>query len=123
MIENIIKQFFDEGFTYEKIDGICEISTPFLDGHNDHIVIYLSEGENGLYKVSDGGYIRFETNSKNIPMFIGTSRFTNDDEVYTLTQKEKIPTALIDMVTLIILMTHQPIINKMLTEVLRERRN
>lgn len=37
-------------------DGKCEITTPFLDRHNDHLAIYVSP-QNGGYVLSDGGYI------------------------------------------------------------------
>jgi len=37
-------------------DGVCEITTPFLDRHNDHLQIYLLQ-ENGNYVLTDDGYI------------------------------------------------------------------
>ncbi len=36
-------------------NGVCEITTPFLDRHNDHLQIYLFQ-ENGNYVLSDDGY-------------------------------------------------------------------
>jgi len=36
-------------------DGVCEITTPFLDRHNDHLQIYLFQ-ENGNYVLTDDGY-------------------------------------------------------------------
>jgi hypothetical protein len=36
-------------------DGVCEITTPFLDRYNDHLQIYLFR-ENGNYVLSDDGY-------------------------------------------------------------------
>lgn len=35
-------------------DGVCEITTPFLDRHNDRIQIHIAEA-NGLYRLSDDG--------------------------------------------------------------------
>jgi len=39
----------------EMRDGVCEITTPFLDRHNDHLQIYLLQ-ENGSYVLTDDGY-------------------------------------------------------------------
>lgn len=36
--------------------NITEITTPFLDQHNDFIQIYIVELGEGLYKVTDAGY-------------------------------------------------------------------
>ena len=38
------------------INGICEITTPFLDRHNDRLQIYLQRHAQGL-RLSDDGYI------------------------------------------------------------------
>lgn len=37
--------------------GIIEISTPFLDRHNDHLHIYVKKTENGVLRLTDDGYI------------------------------------------------------------------
>jgi len=37
------------------IDKYVEITTPFLDRHNDHIQLYVKK-ENGLFILSDDGY-------------------------------------------------------------------
>jgi len=36
-------------------DGICEITTPFLDRHNDHLQIYV-DGREGNLRLTDDGY-------------------------------------------------------------------
>lgn len=38
------------------VDGTCEITTPFLDRHNDHIQIYVEAKANGMYELHDDGY-------------------------------------------------------------------
>src|SRR5260370_29641041 len=38
------------------IDDTCEITTPFLDRHNDRLQIYVRKGGHGL-RLSDDGYI------------------------------------------------------------------
>lgn len=38
------------------IDGVCEITTPFLDRHNDHIQIYIEAKNNGTFELHDDGY-------------------------------------------------------------------
>lgn len=40
--------------TIEDVNGICEITTPFLDRHNDHLQIYVKRGDNGLILTDDG---------------------------------------------------------------------
>ncbi|ARO01191.1 MULTISPECIES: DUF1828 domain-containing protein [Lactiplantibacillus] len=37
--------------------GITRIDTPFLDRHNDAIILYAVSQQNGLIKLTDGGYI------------------------------------------------------------------
>ena len=39
-----------------EIDGICEITTPFLDRHNDHLQIYVRR-DNGTLVLTDDAYI------------------------------------------------------------------
>ncbi len=38
------------------IDGVCEITTPFLDRHNDRLQIYVEKTDKGL-RLTDDGYI------------------------------------------------------------------
>lgn len=38
----------------ENINGVCEITTPFLDRHNDHLQIYVKRSENGFILTDDG---------------------------------------------------------------------
>ena len=40
----------------QDINGVCEITTPFLDRHNDRLQIYVERGEHGL-RLTDDGYI------------------------------------------------------------------
>jgi hypothetical protein len=42
--------------TTVEINGSCEITTPFLDRHNDRIQIYLQPVEHGL-RLTDDGYV------------------------------------------------------------------
>lgn len=45
-----------EGLSVETVNGACELTTPFLDHHNDHLQIYAeSKGEKIV--LSDDGYI------------------------------------------------------------------
>jgi len=43
-------------FTVSDVNGTCEITTPFLDRHNDRLQIYVQEREGELY-LTDDGYI------------------------------------------------------------------
>lgn len=44
------------GLTVDTQDSVCELTTPFLDRHNDHLQIYAVE-RNGKIALSDDGYI------------------------------------------------------------------
>ncbi len=44
-----------KGIVVEQIGDVCEITTPFLDRHNDHLQIYIQRN-NGKYILSDDGY-------------------------------------------------------------------
>jgi hypothetical protein len=43
-------------YSVKNIDGICEITTPFLDRHNDRLQIYV-EQKNGALRLTDDGYV------------------------------------------------------------------
>lgn len=43
-------------FTMKDVNGVCEITTPFLDRHNDKLQIYVEQTEKGL-RLTDDGYI------------------------------------------------------------------
>ena len=45
-----------KGLSVEKLDEACELTTPFLDRHNDHIQLYAVK-RNGQIVLSDDGYI------------------------------------------------------------------
>lgn len=45
-----------QGLSVEEIAGACELTTPFLDRHNDHLQVYATR-HNGNIVLSDDGYI------------------------------------------------------------------
>lgn len=49
-------EWLRKGLSVEHLDQSCELTTPFLDRHNDHLQIYAST-ENGKIILSDDGYI------------------------------------------------------------------
>jgi hypothetical protein len=56
--QNLIDGYIDwlkQGFRLGEKEDHCEITTPFLDRHNDAIQIYLQE-KNGSFVLSDDGY-------------------------------------------------------------------
>ena len=56
VIDSYIKWIKDNTFTKSINNGkFCEITTPFLDVHNDHIQIYVSK-ENDIFTLTDDGY-------------------------------------------------------------------
>ena len=40
----------------ESLEDICEITTPFLDRHNDHLQIYVKKPEDG-FLLTDDSYV------------------------------------------------------------------
>ena len=57
--EQLIAAYVDwlrKGLSVEKLDEACELTTPFLDRHNDHMQIYVRR-DNGDYVLTDDGYI------------------------------------------------------------------
>ena len=56
---DFIKEYSDwikDKFSQKSIGEFTEITTPFVDSHNDQIRFYISRTENG-YKLTDDGYI------------------------------------------------------------------
>lgn len=45
-----------QGLSVDEVGGACELTTPFLDRHNDHLQIYATR-HNGTIILSDDGYI------------------------------------------------------------------
>lgn len=44
-----------ERFAFSEVDGVCEISTPFVDHRNDHIDVYVKRQPDGTLVLTDGG--------------------------------------------------------------------
>lgn len=58
---DLIKDYIEwlrEKISIQEIKGVCEITTPFLDRHNDHIQIYVKPSNGGLILTDDGHIIR-----------------------------------------------------------------
>lgn len=45
-----------QGLSTQEIEGHCQLTTPFLDRHNDHLQVYAIR-KNGDLTISDDGYI------------------------------------------------------------------
>ena len=45
-----------QGLSVENVSEACELTTPFLDRHNDHLQVYATR-RNGSIILSDDGYI------------------------------------------------------------------
>lgn len=56
-----------KGFSAETLDGACELTTPFLDRHNDHLQVYAVK-ENGRIILSDDGYILADLRTSGLEM-------------------------------------------------------
>ena len=42
--------------SFREIEGVCEITTPFVDRHNDHLQIYVKKEPSGGLTLTDDGY-------------------------------------------------------------------
>jgi hypothetical protein len=56
-----------QGLSVEEVGGACELTTPFLDRHNDHLQIYAVR-ENGNIVLSDDGYILSDLRTSGLEM-------------------------------------------------------
>ncbi len=57
--EQLIEDYLEwlrKGLSIESLENACELTTPFLDRHNDHLQIYAAK-ENGKIVLTDDGYI------------------------------------------------------------------
>ncbi|MBN4054259.1 DUF1829 domain-containing protein [Nitrospira defluvii] len=57
--EHLVDAYVDwlrSGLSVTSINGTCELTTPFLDRHNDHLQVY-AEKRGGKIVLSDDGYI------------------------------------------------------------------
>lgn len=52
LVNNYI-EWLREKITIENIKGVCEITTPFLDRHNDHLQIYIKKSDSGFILTDD----------------------------------------------------------------------
>jgi hypothetical protein len=55
LIESYI-EWLRKGLSLDKLENACELTTPFLDRHNDHLQIYAVKN-GGTIVLSDDGYI------------------------------------------------------------------
>ena len=55
---NTYIEWFKQKISVKDIKGVCEITTPFLDRHNDHLQIYVKKEGDTLLLTDDGYTIR-----------------------------------------------------------------
>lgn len=53
---NAYVEWLRKGLSAESLENACELTTPFLDRHNDHLQVYAVK-RNGKIVLSDDGYI------------------------------------------------------------------
>lgn len=66
LIEEYVR-WLRSGLAATKVDGACELTTPFLDRHNDHLQIYAIR-ENGEIRLTDDGYILAELQASGVSL-------------------------------------------------------
>jgi len=55
--KNLVNTYIEwlrQNISIKEINGIYEITTPFLDRHNDHIQIYVKKSDGGLILTDNG---------------------------------------------------------------------
>ncbi len=68
--QKLIDSYVDwlrRGLSVEEVGGACELTTPFLDRHNDHLQVYAVR-ENGNIVLSDDGYILADLRTSGLEM-------------------------------------------------------
>lgn len=71
-------EWFKKRIRVDSINGICEITTPFVDRHNDQIQIYVKKADKKLILTDDGYILKdlqlqgFETRSEKRQMILNT---------------------------------------------------
>lgn len=55
---NAYIEWLRQKISVEDIKGVCEITTPFVDRHNDQLQIYVKRSDNGLILTDDGYTIK-----------------------------------------------------------------
>src|SRR5215472_2464367 len=60
-------EWLRQGFSAESVGEVCELTTPFLDRHNDYLQIYAIK-QNGIIKLSDDGYILSDLRSSGLEL-------------------------------------------------------
>jgi hypothetical protein len=64
-----------KGITVAEVGDACEITTPFLDRHNDRLQIYVKPAEGGL-RLTDDGYIISDLEISGCPLDTAARRQT-----------------------------------------------
>lgn len=68
--EQLIEAYVEwlrRGLSVERLQEACELTTPFLDRHNDHLQIY-AVNQNGKIVLSDDGYILADLRTSGLDM-------------------------------------------------------
>lgn len=60
-------EWLRRGLSVERLQEACELTTPFLDRHNDHLQIY-AVSQNGKIVLSDDGYILADLRTSGLDM-------------------------------------------------------
>jgi hypothetical protein len=103
--ENLVKDYIDwlrQRISIESVNGVCEITTPFLDRHNDQLQIYVKKTDNSLILTDDGYTINdlkssgcdlsSQTRKRKLQTIInGFGVRFSDDEIFVETRPENFP--------------------------------
>ncbi len=68
-IQAMIKEYTDwlnSGFSAVKVGEYYELTTPYLDRFNDHLQIYVTQDQKGIFHLTDDGSVIRNLNSAGI---------------------------------------------------------
>jgi len=68
--QKLIDSYVDwlrQGLSVAEVGGACELTTPFLDRHNDHLQVYAKR-QNGIIVLSDDGYVLSDLRTSGLEM-------------------------------------------------------
>ncbi|HEY2422212.1 MAG TPA: DUF1828 domain-containing protein [Neobacillus sp.] len=107
-LKTLYLDWINKKLAYKELDaGTIEITTPFLDRHNDRLQIYAVPLENGNIKLTDDGYIltdlqmtgvELNSSAKRKQLFrtiingYGVSFNSDSDELYVIADTSNFPT-------------------------------
>lgn len=73
-LEREVKEFYNRNFSFNRLNtSYIRIDTPFLDRHNDSLILYAVKSDDGI-RLTDGGYVLDDLESEGIKIMRSKKR-------------------------------------------------